>query len=317
MKSRGDYFDNAVNFLPDYPKKILMKIENELKEKICEVRIRIDSPLSLIINSEIYFLSQNGFITEILGNNLVICDKKTVNDCFNRLCNFSVYSHINDINKGFITSDGCSRVGICGRAVCENGKLTSVRDITSLNIRIAKEHKGCGNRIIREIRSGGEGNILITGPPASGKTTILRDLVLSISSGMLGSFRNISVVDERREIFCDADCFDRGINTDVFSSYPKIAGIENALRCMSPDYIVTDEATQQEEIEAICSGLNSGVKFILSLHSSSPMDLKNKKIFRILSDTAKIRYIVFLKSRSAPGEIESIISSEELQVKNK
>ena len=56
-----------------------------------------------------------------------------------------------------------------------------------------------------------------------------------LSSGYVGKYKKISVIDERKEL---SSGFDIGINTDIISSYKKAKGIELAVRTLSPELIV-------------------------------------------------------------------------------
>ena len=79
------------------------------------------------------------------------------------------------------------------------------------------------------------------------------------------------------------------------------------MRAMSPDIIICDEVGTREEIEAIEYGLNSGVKFILTVHASSYEELKRKKQIEQLLDTGEFSKIVLLRSGRIPGITEKII----------
>ena len=86
----------------------------------------------------------------------------------------------------------------------------------------------------------------------------------------------------------------------------------NALKSMSPEVIICDEVGTKDEIEAIEYGLNSGVKFILTVHASSCEELKRKKQIKMLLETGEFNNIVLLKSGRVPGVIEKIINCEVL-----
>ena len=75
---------------------------------------------------------------------------------------------------------GGHRVGVCGTAVYEENRVSGIRDISSLNIRIAREVYGAADELLRELDKEISG-LLIAGPPSSGKTTILRDLARQLS----------------------------------------------------------------------------------------------------------------------------------------
>mgnify|MGYP007003684630 FL=1 len=59
-----------------------------------------------------------------------------------------MYNRQNEIVNGFVTMYGGHRAGICGTAVVNNGKIVNIRDITSINVRIAREHKGCADSLL-------------------------------------------------------------------------------------------------------------------------------------------------------------------------
>ena len=62
-----------------------------------------------------------------------------IEEIFLRLCGYSVYSHMDEIQSGFISAGRSLRVGIGGTAVLKNGALKTVRDVTSLSLRIPRE----------------------------------------------------------------------------------------------------------------------------------------------------------------------------------
>ena len=90
---------------------------------------------------------------------------------------------------------GGHRVGVCGTAVYEENRVSGIRDISSLNIRIAREVYGAADELLRELDKEISG-LLIAGPPSSGKTTILRDLARQLSI----KGKKVVVIDERGEL---------------------------------------------------------------------------------------------------------------------
>ena len=44
-----------------------------------------------------------------------------------------------EIKQGYITIKGGHRVGLCGTVVTENNMVKAIKDIVSINIRVARE----------------------------------------------------------------------------------------------------------------------------------------------------------------------------------
>lgn len=219
-----------------------------------------------------------------------------VTECFKRFCDFSVYAYLDEIKKGFITVRGGHRIGVCGMAVMENENVYNIKDISTVNIRIAKEFKGCSDKLKFEIK-----NLLVISPPCCGKTTVIRDLCRS-----LGRKHKVSVVDERGEIagmYNGIPSFDIGMMTDVLSLAPKSQGIEYVLRSMSPEYIVTDEIADCD-CEALKKAVTSGVNIIATAHGSDISETVN----RLGVDKNVFNNIVLLSNKSGIGTVEEVYS---------
>ena len=77
------------------------------------------------------------------------------------------------------------------------------------------------------------------------------------------------------------------------------------IRSMSPNVIVTDELSGEEDWLGVRNVINSGVKVIASIHGGSIQDIVRKSEFvNNLFD----KYVV-LKGASTPGMIDSIYNS--------
>ncbi len=256
------------------------RLKNCLENVVCditEIRLRREQPLILMKNSEMFFVKSDGELVRQLDNSCIKISSVEMDSIFYAFCRSSVHSFQEDICNGFITLEGGHRVGICGTAVYNNGNISNIKNISSLNLRLGREVIGVGEEIYNSVFSSGLKNLLIAGEPSSGKTTMLRDLCR-----LLGNKYKLSVIDERSEI---AACFEGvpqnnvGLNTDVFDGYPKAKGLETAVRVMSPEMIVFDEVGSSEEIDFISYAMTCGVKICASIHSSSIDDIKRKLPF--------------------------------------
>lgn len=86
---------------------------------------------------------------------------------------------------GYITIKGGHRIGLTGNIVFNDGQVNNISHIYSLNFRIAKQVIGCSKsalKYILNIKENSIYNTIILSPPGRGKTTILRDLVRTISN---------------------------------------------------------------------------------------------------------------------------------------
>ena len=292
-------------FLPSRLSATIMSLSAERKSMLCEIRLRSSKPAVLIFTDGRQFITQSGRLTSFLTNDFMFFTQTEIETVFNSMCRYSVHSLSHEIAEGFITVDGGNRVGVYGTAVTDGERITSVRDIKGLNIRISGDFIGCAEKI-SEIYDGKRPNVLICGPPSSGKTTLLKDLcrILSDEKGI-----KVCFVDERNE----ADGCNTGINTDVLSGYPKTKGIELAVRTLSPEVIAFDEIGDVTESQAVCSGLNSGVNFIMTIHCRSGEELLRKPQFRHLRASGAVDYCVFAEN---VGKISKIITAEELENEN-
>ena len=204
---------------------------------------------------------------------------------------------------GFVTIKGGHRVGISGSCVIENSKVININYIYSLNFRIAKEIIGSGQRVLREIintENNSIYNTLIVSPPGCGKTTVLRDIVRSLSSGIRDyKFKalNVGIVDERGEIaalFRGIPQNDIGVKVDILENVCKSIGMRMLVRSLSPKIIIADEIGTNEDVEAINYAVCSGVKGIFTAHGSSLQDLVLNPIIKNLISLNVIERIFFL-----------------------
>lgn len=255
---------------------------------------------------EIRLHSNRPIILKFRDSDIVI--NYIVNQCeilqiLEKICNNSIYAYKNQICNGFITIKGGHRVGITGTAVVENNNVINIKNINSLNFRIAREIKGCSNKILSEIideKNNTIYNTLIVSPPGKGKTTILRDTIRRISDGIEElNFKGkiCGVVDERGEIaaiYQGIPQNDIGIRTDVIENISKSKGIKMLLRSMAPEIIACDEIGSKEDIEAIEDAFLSGVKGIFTMHGRTLEEIKNNPEIDYLIETKQIEKIIFI-----------------------
>lgn len=311
--------NDVTALLPIRLKEYFEKISENDRQTISEIRIRADKPIILVSKCNYTFLSKTGKFSHILSESLPKITKSEFSETVNKICGYSIHSLQNDLINGFITLKGGNRVGICGVSVVENERVISIRQITSLNIRIANEVNGSSDEMLEFFKNGVLENSIIAGPPMSGKTTVLRDMVKQISNGKLGEYFKCVVVDERNEIGSIYNGIletDLGVNTDILSGCPKGYGLNLAIRTMSPDIIFCDEIGSTNDVKEIKNGICSGVKFVVTVHASTKDDLNSRPFIKELNDTKMFKYIFLLNKLSENNRIKQVFENGELIYEN-
>ena len=309
-------FDSATAFISERLKKALLAVDPAVKERTTEIRLRSEKAVVLSVSGKSIMLSSDSKLTAS-PENALICKKEELLDSFNRLCEFSAHSFQNSISSGFITTRGGHRVGLTGTAVCSaDGSVTTIRDVSSLNVRVAREVKGCADDIIKRLRLNNFGGLIIAGPPSSGKTTVLRDLIRRLSGFESPECLKVCAIDERGELAAMKNGVaqnDVGINIDVLTGYPKSCAILTAVKTMSPQVIACDEVAAESELEAIAQGANSGITFIVTVHASGFDELIRRRQVERLIDIGCFETVVMLKGGSLPGKIENVYEVGEIK----
>lgn len=286
-------------YFPPELKKTVENIMVQHHDSLEEIRVRANKPLSFLIKGKEYCFPKN----------MVYVEKGQLEKIFHMLTNYSYYSVEQELQNGYITIAGGHRIGICGKAVLEKGRVKTLSDISSLNFRIARQKKEIGERVLKYVLEDSEFlSTIILSPPNCGKTTLLRDMVRNLAGDSKFNFK-VGIVDERSEI---AGCYrgipqlDLGHRVDVLDNCPKSEGMIMLIRSMSPDILATDELGKKEDIEALEHAITAGVKVLTTVHGRDIEDLRNKPYFDQILKLKLFKRVIVLSNRKGVGTIEDV-----------
>ena len=251
-----------------------MWLSRELDKYSCEplqeLRLRLGMPPQLMLLNRSQWLSRP-------------VSAEDIHFCINTASRYSPWA-AQSAAHGYLTAPGGHRIGICGDAVVHNGIISGIRTPRSLCIRIARDFPGIAGQY-----AGLQGSILIVGPPGSGKTTFMRDLIRQIAKN-----ETVGVVDERCELFPDQFLIEKE-SLDVLSLCPKSIGIDNLLRTMGPSSIAVDEITSAEDCTAIERAGWCGVRLLATAHAANTSDLRSRVLYKPLIQTHLFEHILVLR----------------------
>lgn len=287
------------------PQQMAKQIQYSIKNtenSLQEIRLRRDKPLLLRSTKGLQYVKD---VTE----KCYIVTSSDIKACVSLLSGYSLYAFEDELRQGFLTISGGHRIGFCGKAVIEDGKIRTLHQISSLNIRIAREVFGCADEILPYLFEYGKFcHTLLLSPPGCGKTTLLRELIRCLANAPY--HYTVGVADERGEIagmFDGTPQMDLGECSDVISGCPKAAGMELLLRSMSPDIIAADELGREEDFFSAVDTIHAGVKLLCTVHGSCLQEVQKRPFVKKLLEMGAIERFVFLSRDHGIGKVQQIL----------
>lgn len=320
-KFDSEKWSEALRFFPSELRQVLVKVPPNLQPKLIEIRIRVNQPLELNFGLSDSLITSNGDLTADLKQALYI-GAEDLRKALNAFTTGSFYALEEDLIQGYLALPGGHRVGITGQVFYDGDSIRVIRNISSINFRIARSIIGIARPVLpflwkdkRFLKT------LIIGAPATGKTTLLREVIREVSSGVpaLGiPGIHVGLVDERSEIagsYQGMPQLDVGPRTDVLDGCSKQDGVYLLLRAMNPHLIATDEVGREGDLRVIEDIINAGVSFIATAHARNLTEAMLRPGLKNLFQAGAVERLVMVSNRLGIGTVESIkpgISGPEL-----
>lgn len=257
----------GLSFLPENVQKALINLNINY---ISEIRLRRGQPVIIEYKGEYKYINSFG-IAESEKDPIIVGDLESV---INSATGGCIYNYVEQMKSGFITVEHGIRIGIAGEYVTQNDSVQTIKNITSINVRIPHNVTGCSDLIVKNLYFDCLHSTMLYSKPGLGKTTMLRDIAINLSR--LKKY-NILVFDERNELSAMdgyGNGFDLGDRTDVVRCYNKQGAFSSAIRAMKPHVIITDEIYGENDLKAIEYAVDCGITVIASSHICNRAMLK-------------------------------------------
>ena len=315
----GDWKNHILPLMPPGLRDLLAGLEGHTAATLEEIRLRAGKPLTIHSRERELFLGRGGSTS---ADNAYVVTSADLHAVLLLVTDYSLYARDEELRRGYLALPGGHRAGFTGRTVLDDNRVKLLRDISGINIRVAREIKGVGEVLLPHIyceKSGRVRHTLIISAPQAGKTTMLRDLARLLSDGSVTVGRRgfkVGIVDERSEI---AGCYlgeaqlDVGLRTDVLDGCPKAEGMMMLVRSMSSEIVVTDELGRPEDARAVEEAVNTGATVLATAHGQSAAELLRRPSLAYLLENQLFERVVMLSRKRGPGTVEGIYAGSALK----
>ena len=113
-------------------REVLSRLQADY-QSVQEIRLRAGQPLLVRTEAGEFFVAPDGSLVREWKQGVCISVKE-IRDTLECVGSYSLYAYEEELRQGFLTVQGGHRVGIAGKAVIEQGRIRTIKNISFLHI---------------------------------------------------------------------------------------------------------------------------------------------------------------------------------------